>query len=38
MTNFILDIFGNDQGVGFDIGCSYEEMVLGSNLLGDKAT
>jgi len=38
MTNFILTSSANDQGVGFDIGCSYEEMVLGSNLLGDKAT
>ena len=37
MTNFLLDVFGDDQGLGFDIGCSYKETIDQSNLLGDKA-
>jgi hypothetical protein len=37
MTNFLLDVFGDDQGLGFDIRCSYKETVDQSNLLGDKA-
>jgi hypothetical protein len=37
MTNFILDVYGSNQGVGFDIGCSYEATVQASNLLSSKA-
>jgi hypothetical protein len=37
MVNFVMDVFGDDQDVGFDIGCSFEVTVHGSNLLRDKA-
>jgi hypothetical protein len=37
MANFILEVFSNNQGVGFDIGCSFQATMDGSSLLGDKA-
>lgn len=37
-TNFLLDVFGPDVGLGADIGCSFIETVKHSVLLKDKAS
>ena len=37
MVNFIMDTFGKDQAVGFNIGCSFDKTVKASTLLADKA-
>jgi hypothetical protein len=37
MTNFVINVFGDDQGLGFDIGCAHEQTVNQSVLLGQKA-
>jgi hypothetical protein len=37
MTNFLIDVFGEDQGLGFDIGCSFAETVKNSKLVQSKA-
>ncbi|KAF7977125.1 hypothetical protein HWV62_4742 [Athelia sp. TMB] len=36
-TNFLLEVFGYDVGLGADIGCSFAETIRHSNLLKDKA-
>jgi hypothetical protein len=37
MTNFLLDLYGDDQGLAFDIGCSHTATIQNSKLLLDKA-
>ena len=37
LTNFLLEVYGDDQGLGFNIRYSYKETVAASNLLGWKA-
>ncbi|KAF7964652.1 hypothetical protein HWV62_4415, partial [Athelia sp. TMB] len=36
-TNFLLEVFGYDIGLGADIGCLFTETIKNSNLLKDKA-
>lgn len=36
-TNFVLDLYGDKQGLGFDIGCSFDQTIKRSNLLGAKS-
>lgn len=36
-TNFLMDIFGDDLGLGADIGCAFSETIKQSPLLKDKA-
>lgn len=37
-TNYLLDVFAHDVGLGADIGCSFTETVKHSKLLKDKAS
>lgn len=37
ITNFIMDVYGKNQGLGFDIGCSFDKTVKASRLLSEKA-
>ena len=37
MTNFILDTYGKDQVLGFDIGCLFDKTIKASKLLAEKA-
>ncbi|KAF7970980.1 hypothetical protein HWV62_22471 [Athelia sp. TMB] len=36
-TNFLLEVFGDDLGLGADIGCALTETIKHSKLLGEKA-
>ncbi|KAF7976738.1 hypothetical protein HWV62_5710 [Athelia sp. TMB] len=36
-TNFLLEVFGDDLGLGADIGCALTETIKQSKLLGEKA-
>ena len=36
-TDFLLCIYGHDQALGFDVGCSYDATVKNSPLLGPDA-
>ena len=37
IVNHQLDIFGEDQAIGYDIGCAFASTVKSSKLLGQKA-
>lgn len=37
LTDHLLDVHGDDTGIGYDIGCSFETTVKNSLLLGSKA-
>lgn len=38
VINYILYVFGYRQGVGFDIGCSFDATVKNSKMLSGKAS
>ncbi|KAG0696301.1 hypothetical protein DFH29DRAFT_813166 [Suillus ampliporus] len=37
LTDFILDAFGKDVGIGYDVGCTFGKIICNSPLLGAKA-
>ncbi|KAG0702024.1 hypothetical protein DFH29DRAFT_999672 [Suillus ampliporus] len=37
LTDFILDAFGKDIGIGYDVGCTFGKIIRNSPLLGAKA-
>ena len=37
MKNFVLDTYGKDQDLGFNINCLFDKMVKASKLLTEEA-
>lgn len=37
MVDLLLDVHGNDSGIGYDIACSFKETVNTSKLVGPRA-